>query len=394
MKRQPPLFSPSRSGINQPEYITREESVDEVECIVVGAGVVGLAIARALSLAGREVQILESADAIGTVTSSRNSEVIHAGIYYPAGSLMAKLCVEGKIGLYRYCEERGLPYRNCGKLIVATSADELAMLPGIAARAAANGVSDLRQISAAEALDLEPALSATGALLSPSTGIVDSHALMTSLSGDAENSGTMIAFQAPVLAGRATEMGVEIDVGGAEPMTLRCHTLVNAAGHGAPAFANSIAGMPQDVVPKAYFAKGSYFAMTGRTPFSRLIYPVPVKGGLGIHLTLDLAGQARFGPDVEWVDDLHYEVDPARVESFYRGIRRYFPDLADGSLIPAYSGIRPKIVPPEIAAQDFVIQGQRTHGVPGLVNLFGIESPGLTSCLAIGDLVAEMVSGS
>ena len=366
--------------------------MEDADCIVVGAGVVGLAIARALALSGREVLILEAEGAIGTGTSSRNSEVIHAGIYYPAHSLMAKLCVSGKQQLYRYCAERGLPHRNCGKLIVATSAEELEVLPSIAARAAANGVDDLRQISAEEALDLEPALSATGALLSPSTGIIDSHALMTSLLGDAENGGALLALRSPVLGGRVTEAGIEIEVGGEEPIMLRARTLVNAAGHGAPALARSIAGMPQDQVPQAYLAKGSYFSMTGRTPFSRLIYPVPVKGGLGIHLTLDLAGQARFGPDVEWVDSLDYEVDPKRVESFYRGIRRYYPGLADGSLIPAYSGIRPKIVPPEVAAQDFVIQGPGMHGVPGLVNLFGIESPGLTSCLAIGEHVRDMVS--
>ena len=365
--------------------------MDEVECVVVGAGIVGLAIARALALAGREVLILEAEDAIGTGTSSRNSEVIHAGIYYPAGSLMARLCVAGKHSLYRYCEERGVPHRNCGKLIVATSPEELAVLPAIAARAVANGVADLRQISAEEAMEMEPALSTTGALLSPSTGIIDSHALMTALLGDAEDAGALIAFRSPVSAGRATGAGIEIDVGGNEPVTLRAKMLVNAAGHAAPGLARSIAGMPADRVPHAYFAKGSYFSMTGRTPFSRLIYPVPVKGGLGIHLTLDLAGRARFGPDVEWIDGLRYEVDPARAESFYRGIRRYYPGLADGALVPAYSGIRPKIVPPDIASQDFLIEGPQAHGIPGLVNLFGIESPGLTSCLAIGDHVRDMV---
>src|SRR5690606_24545358 len=296
--------------------------------------------------------------------------------------------------LYRYCAERSLPYRKCGKLIVATSDEELDMLPAIAASAAKNGVPDLRQISMRETLELEPALSTKGSLLSHSTGIIDSHALMPSLLGDAENAGALIALRSPVVGGRVTGKGVVLDVGGADPMTLRCRTLVNAAGHGAPALARAISGMPADKVPQAYFAKGSYFSMTGRTPFSRLIYPVPVKGGLGIHLTLDLAGRARFGPDVEWVDGLHYEVDPARAESFYRGIRRYYPGLADGSLIPAYSGIRPKIVPPDIAAQDFLIQGTRAHGVPGLVNLFGIESPGLTSCLAIADHVCDMIGES
>ncbi len=365
--------------------------MEELDCVVAGAGVVGLAVARALALSGREVLVLEAADAIGTETSSRNSEVIHAGIYYPAGSLMARFCVEGRKALYAYCGERGVPHRNCGKLIVATSAAELEQLPAIAARAAANGVGDLRQISAQEAIALEPALATTGALISPSTGIVDSHGYMLSLQGDIENAGGMIVFNSPVVSGDATGEGIVLDVGGADPLQLRCRTFVNAAGLQAPVLASHIDGMPQGLVPKRYFAKGSYFSLVGRAPFTRLIYPVPVKGGLGVHLTLDLAGQARFGPDVEWVDGLDYEVDPRRGASFYAGVRRYYPDLKDGSLIAAYSGIRPKIVPPEIASQDFVIQGKGVHGVSGLVNLFGIESPGLTSSLAIGGYVAGMV---
>ncbi|MBX6740714.1 MAG: NAD(P)/FAD-dependent oxidoreductase [Acetobacteraceae bacterium] len=364
--------------------------MDEVDCVVVGAGVVGLAVARALALAGREVLVLEKAEAIGTETSSRNSEVIHAGIYYPAGSLMARSCVAGRQMLYAYCRERGIPHRNCGKLIVATNEEEAGKLLSIQGRAAANGVPDLRLLTQAEALAMEPALSCTAALLSPSTGIIDSHAYMLSLQGDAENAGAVFAFHSPVLSGRVTDEGVEIEVGGAEPMRLRCRTLVNSAGLHAPHLARSIEGMPQDKVPNAYYAKGNYFTLTGRNPFSRLIYPVPVPGGLGTHLTIDLAGQARFGPDVEWVDHIAYEVDPRRGDSFYAAIRRYWPELKDGALAPGYSGIRPKTVPPGAPAQDFVIQGPREHGVPGLVHLFGIESPGLTASLALAEMVREV----
>ena len=363
--------------------------MDEVDCVVVGAGVVGLAAARALALAGREVLVLDAAEGIGTETSSRNSEVIHAGIYYPAGSLMARSCVAGKRMLYAYCAERGLPHANCGKLIVATDAAEAERLEGIRARAAANGVDDLRLLTRAEALALEPALHCTAALLSPSTGIVDSHAFMLSLQGDAENAGATFVFHAPVRGGRATEGGIEIEVGGAESMALRCRTLVNAAGLHATKLARGIAGMPSQLVPQAWYAKGNYFTLTGKNPFTRLIYPVPVPGGLGTHLTIDLGGQARFGPDVEWVDEIAYEVDPRRGDSFYAAIRRYWPDLRDGALAPGYSGIRPKIVPPGAPAQDFTIQGPAAHGIPGLIHLFGIESPGLTASLALGEVVAE-----
>jgi len=364
--------------------------MDEVDCVVVGAGVVGLAVARALALAGREVLVLEKAEAIGTETSSRNSEVIHAGIYYPAGSLMARSCVAGRQMLYAYCRERGIPHRNCGKLIVATNEEEAGKLLSIQGRAAANGVPDLRLLTRAEALAMEPALSCTAALFSPSTGIIDIHAYMLSLQGDAENAGAVFAFHSPVRSGRVTDEGVEIEVGGAEPMRLHCRTLVNSAGLDAPHLARSIQGMPQDKVPNAYYAKGNYFTLTGRNPFSRLIYPVPVPGGLGTHLTIDLAGQARFGPDVEWVDHIAYEVDPRRGDSFYAAIRRYWPELKDGALAPGYSGIRPKTVPPGAPAQDFVIQGPREHGVPGLVHLFGIESPGLTASLALAEMVREV----
>ncbi|HMN85109.1 MAG TPA: NAD(P)/FAD-dependent oxidoreductase [Bauldia sp.] len=366
--------------------------MDQVECIVAGAGVVGLAVARALALSGREVLVLEAAPAIGTETSSRNSEVIHAGIYYRKDSLMARFCVAGRQMLYRYLEERGVPHRRTGKLIVATDADEIGKLAGIRERAAANGVDDMRVLSKSGTLALEPGLRAEGALLSPSTGIIDSHAYMLSLQGDAEDAGATVAFHAPLASARVTGDGFAVTAGGAEPFTLACRILVNAAGLHAPALARTIAGMPPEKVPQAFFAKGNYFTLAGRAPFTRLIYPVPVPGGLGTHLTLDLAGQARFGPDVEWVDRIGYDVDPARGALFYDAIRRYWPDLPDGALQPGYSGIRPKIVPPEVAGQDFVVQGPADHGVPGLVNLFGIESPGLTASLALADHVRERLT--
>ncbi len=366
--------------------------MEEVDCVVVGAGVVGLATARALAQAGREVIVLDAAEGIGTETSSRNSEVIHAGIYYAAGSLMARSCVAGKWMLYDHCRERGIPHANCGKLIVATDEEEAGRLLGIQARAAANGVADLRLIDAADARAMEPALVCTAALHSPSTGIVDSHAFMLSLQGDAEHAGAVFVFHSPVIGGRTSNRGVEIEVGGADPMRLSCRTLVNAAGLHAPRLGRAIAGMPADKVPAAYYAKGNYFTLVGRSPFSRLIYPVPVPGGLGTHLTIDLGGQARFGPDVEWIEAIDYEVDPQRAMGFYASIRRWWPGLRDGQLAPGYAGIRPKIVPQGAPAQDFVVQGPREHGVPGLVHLFGIESPGLTASLALAAHVAEVVA--
>ncbi|WP_456316890.1 NAD(P)/FAD-dependent oxidoreductase [Teichococcus globiformis] len=359
-----------------------------MDCVVVGAGVVGLAIARRLALAGREVLVLEAAEAIGTETSSRNSEVIHAGIYYPKGSLMATSCVVGKQMLYQYCEERGVPHRRCGKLIVATNAEERDKLASIQARAAANGVPDLRLLSSAEAVELEPAVACTAALLSPSTGIIDSHAYMLALQGDAENAGAAFVFHSPVVGGRLLpEGGAELEVGGAEPMALRCSLLINAAGLHAPRLARALEGLPAEFIPSAYYAKGNYFTLTGRSPFTRLIYPVPVPGGLGTHLTIDLGGQCRFGPDVEWIPSISYDVDPRRGKSFYAAIRRYWPSLPDEALQPGYSGIRPKITGPGEAAQDFVVQGPALHGRSGLVNLFGIESPGLTASLALAEHV-------
>jgi L-2-hydroxyglutarate oxidase LhgO len=366
--------------------------VELVDCVVVGAGVVGLAVARALALAGREVIILEAAEAIGTETSSRNSEVIHAGIYYPAGSLMARFCVTGRRALYAYCAAKGVPHANCGKLIVATNAEEDAMLAGIKRRAEANGVEGMRVLDAAEALEIEPNLSCTSALHSPVTGIIDSHAFMLALLGDAENAGAVAVFHSPVTGARTGWGGLEIDVGGAEPMTLRCRLLVNSAGLHAADLASRIAGMPAERIPTAYYAKGNYFTLSGRSPFSRLIYPVPVPGGLGVHLTIDLGGQARFGPDVQWIDTIDYTVDPARAHAFYAAVRKYWPELRDGALQPGYAGIRPKIVPPGAPAQDFVVQGPQTHGVPGLINLFGIESPGLTASLTLADFVVEIAA--
>jgi len=367
--------------------------MESVDVVVVGAGVVGIAVARALAMAGREVIVLDAAEAIGTETSSRNSEVIHAGIYYPKGSLMARLCVAGRRQLYAYCDERGVAYRKSGKLIVATSDEEDGKLAGIQARAETNGVEGMRVLSAGEARALEPNLQCTSALLSPETGILDSHGYMVALQGDAEAHGAMFVFHSPVLGGRAVADGVEIAVGGAEPMRLRCRTLINSAGLHATELARGIVGMPSQLVPTQYYGKGCYFTLAGRSPFSRLIYPVPVAGGLGVHLTIDLGGQARFGPDVEWVDTLDYTVDPHRADGFYDAVRRYWPALRDGTLQPGYAGIRPKLSAKGAPAQDFLVQPPSAHGVTGLVNLFGIESPGLTSAIALADLVAEAVAG-
>lgn len=368
-----------------------ENAVEEnvVDCVVAGAGVVGLAIARALALRGREVLVLEATGLVGSGTSARNSEVIHAGIYYAPGTLKARLCLKGRAALYAYCAEHAVPHRRCGKLIVATSTAETDSLAAIDAHARACGVTDLEALTGAQARTLEPALNAGAALLSPSTGIVDSHALMLALRGELEDAGGMIAFNAPVLRGEATGHGVRIDVGGPDPMRLSCAAFVNAAGLGAVSLARAIDGIPPDAIPPAYFCKGSYFTLSGRAPFSRLVYPVPEQAGLGVHLTLDLGGQARFGPDTEWIDAPNYDVDPARGDVFYAAIRRYWPALPDGALNPAYAGIRPKIVPAGAPAADFRIDGPAEHGVAGLVQLFGIESPGLTASLAIADLVAD-----
>ncbi len=368
--------------------------METVDCVVIGAGVVGLAVARALAQQGREVIILEAENAFGTITSARNSEVIHAGIYYPAGSLKAELCVRGKAMLYDYCASHHVAHQRCGKLIVATSEAQVATLEGIRTKAAANGVDDLRLLSREQAQALEPQLQCHAALVSPSTGIVDSHGLMTALLGDAENAGAMLAVQSPVHAGSVTAEGIRLEVGAEDggTTTLLARTVVNAAGLTAPALARRIAGMPAAHVPPQHYAKGCYFTLAGRAPFSRLIYPVPEAAGLGVHLTLDLGGQARFGPNVRWIDEIEYSVDPADADSFYDEVRRYWPGLADGALQPGYAGIRPKISAPGEPAADFRIDGPAVHGVPGLVHLFGIESPGLTASLAIAERAASLVA--
>jgi len=376
------------------------QAMDRVDAVVVGAGVVGLAVARALARGGLEVVIVEREGAIGSGVSSRNSEVVHAGLYYPPGSLKARMCVRGRELLYAYCAERGVPHRRCGKLVVATSPAERAKLDDILRRGHANGVHALRPIDGAQARELEPALSAdcVAALHSPDSGIVDSHALMTSLLGEAEAAGAMLALKSPFEGARRDgPEGWVVRTGGDEAFELGCRWLVNAAGLGTHRVAGAIEGLPAAAYPAQRLAKGHYFGLTGRAPFSRLIYPTPVDGGLGVHLTLDLGGQARFGPDVEWLPasvaeaELDYTVDASRQGAFERDIRRYWPGLQEGALVPAYTGVRPKLSGPGELAADFLVQGPADHGLPGLVQMLGIESPGLTSCLALGEHVAGLV---
>lgn len=363
----------------------------EIDCVVAGAGVIGLAIARELAQAGREVLILESQEAFGRGVSSRSSEVIHAGMYYTPGSLRAKLCVEGKWLLYDFMKKHNVAHTNCGKLIVATSDEEVPILETIMQKGATNGVNDLTLLDQAQALALEPALSCKAAILSPSTGMMDSAGIMLALLGEAENAGASLAVHAPVTGGRVGGSMIEIDTGGDEPMTIGCNLFVNSTGLYAPHVAASLEGLDKAHVPTAYYGKGSYFSIAGKAPFTRLIYPCPIVGGLGVHLTIDVGGQARFGPDVEWVDEPNYEVDPRRADEFYALVRKYWPGLPDGALQPSYAGVRPKIVPPGVQTQDFRIDGPQVHGVPGLINLFGMESPGLTSSLAIGRYVMDIV---
>ena len=368
--------------------------MDRVDAVVAGAGVVGLAVGRALALAGREVLVLEAENAFGTGVSARNSEVIHAGIYYPAGSLKARLCVAGRHLLYAYCAARGVAHSRLGKLIVATDADETRALDALLAAGRANGVDDLVRLDGAEARRLEPELQCAAALLSPATGIVDSHGLMRSLLGDIEAAGGALALGAPLLSARAADDGfvVEAGDGAGGAYRLACRELVNAAGLDAPDIAARIAGLAPRHVPRQYMSRGCYFMLRGRAPFSRLVYPVPKSASLGTHLTLDLGGQAKFGPDQEWVDARDYTVDPARAEGFYGEIRRYWPGLRDGDLTPGYAGIRPKLQAPGEPPADFRVDGPSTHGVAGLVNLFGIESPGLTSSLALADHVVGLLA--
>lgn len=369
--------------------------MDKVDCVVIGAGVVGLAVARELSRRGREVILIERHAAIGMETSSRNSEVIHAGLYYPTGSLKARLCVQGRDALYAYCEDRGIPYRRCGKLVVATSDHQLQKLSSILAQAHANGCTEVTRLDGAGAKSLEPSLTCVAALSSPNTGIIDSHAYMLALRGDAENAGALFAMDSEVVAGTTTRDGFAIQVRTSDGVEteIEATTLVNCGGLWAPRLASVLEGLDQATVPTAYFAKGNYYSLAEKAPFSRLIYPVPEAGGLGVHLTLDLGGQARFGPDVEWLEkpqgDIDYAVDPSRATRFYQEIRAYWPALADGALQPAYSGVRPKIVPPGVAAADFLFS---SHGNTHYLGLYGIESPGLTASLSIAEHAAAQLA--
>lgn len=363
----------------------------KTQTVVIGAGVVGLAVGRALALAGQDVIVLEAADRFGSGISSRNSEVIHAGIYYPQGSRKGRLCVAGRQALYEYCRQHQIGYRRCGKWIVATSPEQAAMLEDIQRKAACNGVT-LTGMAGLNLARRLPGIRADAALWSPETGIVDSHGLMLSLLGDLEDHGGQLALNAPVLSGVSDRTGHRLTVGGASSCVLRADRVVNAAGLGAPRLAGHWDGLLSAWQPRQWLARGVYFSYSGRHPFDTLIYPVPEPGGLGVHLTLDLAGQARFGPDVEWVSEERYFVDPQRVHRFEAGIRRWWPDLDASRLQPAYAGIRPKLGGPDDGFRDFRVDGPNDHGIPGLVNLFGIESPGLTSCLALADEVAQLLS--
>lgn len=370
--------------------------MDRIDCVVIGAGVVGLAIARSLAMAGREVVILEAEHAIGTHTSARNSEVIHAGISYAPASLKGRLCVAGKAALYAYCAERGIGHQRIGKLIVAVQDAELPELDKYIALGAAHGVTDLRLLGAAEARDLEPEVACVGALHSPSTGIVDSHALMLSYLGDAERAGASLALQSRVQAVRPTADGLVVEVGGEEATSVLCNTVVNAAGLGAQQVASRIDGMPPGLVPPLYYAIGHYFSLARKSPFRHLVYPTGREGALRAHVTLDLGGQCKFGPDLSWRDGVDYSFDASREAAFYQSVRRYYPALQDGELQPGYTGIRPRLAGPGSSmhntATDFVIQTPQAHGIAGLVNLFGIESPGLTASLALGEHVAGLVA--
>lgn len=368
--------------------------MDKVDCVVIGAGAIGLAVARALANAGREVLVVESHPAIGMETSSRNSEVIHAGLYYPAGSLKARLCVAGRDRLYGYCDQRAIAYRRCGKLVVATSGEQLGKLAAIHAQAQANGCAEARMLTGEEARRMEPALSCVAALHSPMTGIIDTHAYMLALQADAERAGAVFAFDSSLYGGTAGPSSVVLRVrsGSGEEVELEAGTVVNCGGLWAPSTARRIEGLDDGSIPTAYFAKGNYYSLGARAPFSRLVYPIPEAGGLGVHLTLDLGGQARFGPDVEWLDDvgkeIDYTVDSRRADKFYAEIRAYWPNLPDGSLQPAYAGVRPKISSPSTPAADFLFA---SHGCRHYLGLYGMESPGLTASLAIADYVFRLV---
>jgi L-2-hydroxyglutarate oxidase LhgO len=365
--------------------------LSETECVVIGAGVIGLAVARALARGGREVIIVERERQFGMHTSSRNSEVIHAGIHYPPASLKATLCVSGRELLYGYCEMLGIAHRRCGKFTVAIAASQLPALQAIESNARASGVLDLAWLDAGEARRAEPALHCYAALSSPSTGIIDSHGYMQSLLADAQSAGAVIAFGTEVTALRPTARGIDVVVGREPEPALRAQLVVNSAGLQAHHVARSIDGFSPRHIPQVHYAKGSYFALAGAAPFARLIYPAPTVGGhLGIHMTLDLAGAARFGPDMEWVEEIDYEVDPGRALEFADAIKTYWPPLDAKRLLPAYAGIRPKLSQGGEAARDFMISGPEDHGFAGIINLFGMDSPGLTASLAIGNYIAAM----
>ena len=363
-----------------------------MDVLVVGAGIVGLAIARALAVRGHAVILAERAEGIGTGVSSRNSEVIHGGMYYPSGSLRARHCVAGRRLLYAFCARHGVPHAKVGKLIVATTEGERGKIEAIHAQGLANGVEALTLLTGEAARALEPNLACVAAVLSPETGIVDSHALMLALQGSVEDHGGALAFHTPVQRLTRAGAGWTAHYGGAEPGTLAVDAVVNTSSFGAQGLARATEGYPPERIPKLILAKGNYFGCTGKPAFRHLIYPAPVEGGLGIHVTLDLAGRMRFGPDVEWVDDHVYEVDPARARLFEAAIRTYWPGLPDGALVPDYAGIRPKLSGPGEPARDFVIEGPAEHGLPGLVHLFGIESPGLTSSLSLAEDVADRLA--
>ncbi|WP_413987729.1 NAD(P)/FAD-dependent oxidoreductase [Labrys okinawensis] len=380
----------SEASVENPGGSFSASSRLALDSVVIGGGVIGLAIGRALALAGREVVVLEAEAITGSIISSRNSEVIHAGLYYPTSSLKAKLCVEGKDKLYAYCEERGIAHRRCGKLVVAANEAELAYLEKLQKQAIANNVNDCILLDGDTVRRMEPDLVAAAALLSPSTGIVDSHGLMAAYVADIETHGGSVVTHSPVLGGRLEGNRMLLSVGGRDPIEIEAKLVVNSAGLDAWAVSRSIEGLDKTTIPERHLAKGSYFSLAGRAPSQRLIYPVPEPGGLGVHLTLDLAGQARFGPDVEWTKTIDYEVDPRRAEKFYAAIRRYWPGLRDGALQPAYSGVRPKITGPCGGAGDFVIHGPWQTGHPAYLSLYGIESPGLTSSLAIAEEVKRL----
>ena len=367
--------------------------MDRVDCVVVGAGVIGLAIARQLAKSGLETILLEREKAFGTIASARNSEVIHAGIYYPKDSQKARFCVTGNRLLYAYLESHHIPYQPCGKFIVASETNQLQDLEAIWTRAMNNGVPQMARLGKSEVKALEPALRCVEAIHSKSTGVIDSHAYMLSLLGGFEDAGGMLAYQAPLLRVRPVQDGANgyiLDIGGDSNLQIQTQYLINSAGLSAPKVASCIEGLPPSHIPKAYFTKGNYFALQGKSPFNRLIYPIPEPGGLGVHLTLDLGGQAKFGPDVEWLEitdesEINYTVDPLRGELFYAAIRSYWPGLPDASLSPDYSGVRAKITSKLEPAGDFRIDTRDQHGLEGLINLFGFESPGLTSSLAIAE---------